>query len=179
MEMANEHHDEILGVIEDVKGFLKRPDGIPAYISKEHLFIELTRILKHSSVGPDKKAEALDTSAALLASISSKKNRKRTSKASGDVSAGLDIVLPPAITQLSSKDGVVQQASLKLIQQCLQDSDDPKGVAINDTIEHLADNGVRHKSDRISVEVIKLLPGIYMEQIEVGWIKFNVKGQSL
>ena len=57
-------------------------------------------------------------------------------------------------------------AFFRLIQQCLQD-DDPNGTILPITLEHLADNGVSHKSDKISLEVIKMLPGIYLQEIDV------------
>ena len=60
----------------------------------------------------------------------------------------------------------MQQSSLSLIQQCIQDND-PNGNILQVTIAHQADNGVRHKSDKISLETIKLLPGIYLQEIEV------------
>ena len=66
----------------------------------------------------------------------------------------------------SFQESFVQQSSLSLIQQCIQD-DDPNGNILQVTIEHLADNGVRHKSDKISLETIKLLPGIYLQEIDV------------
>ena len=55
---------------------------------------------------------------------------------------------------------------MRLIQQCLQD-DDPNGAILPITLEHLADNGIKHKSDKISLETIKLLPGIYTQEIDV------------
>ena len=55
---------------------------------------------------------------------------------------------------------------MRLIQQCLQD-DDPNGAILPITMEHLADNGIKHKSDKISLETIKLLPGIYTQEIDV------------
>ena len=60
--MANEEEEELLGVIKDVKGFLKRSDGIPSYVSKEQLFSALTRIMKKPSVQLEKKVEAVDLS---------------------------------------------------------------------------------------------------------------------
>ena len=45
--------------------------------------------------------------------------------------------------------------------------DDPNGTILPITLEHLADNGVSHKSDKISLEVIKMLPGIYLQEIDV------------
>ena len=62
LEMANEEEEELLGVIKDVKGFLKRSDGIPSYVSKEQLFSALTRIMKKPSVQLEKKVEAVDLS---------------------------------------------------------------------------------------------------------------------
>ena len=58
--MANDEEEELLCVIKDVKGFLKRSDGIPSYVSKDQLFSALTRIMKKPSVHPDKKVEAVD-----------------------------------------------------------------------------------------------------------------------
>ena len=36
---------------------------------------------------------------------------------------------------------------------------------LNDTIEQIAGNGIRHKSDKISHETMKLVPGIYAQEI--------------
>ena len=80
----------------------------------------------------------------------------------------LTIVLPTVIFQLTSKEPSIHQASLRLIQQCLQD-EDPNDRIVPVTIEHLADNGIKHKSDKISLETIKLLPGIYLQEIDVSY----------
>ena len=80
---------KFLEFFHDVQGFLKRPEVLPNYISKTDLFLE--------------KAEAIDTSAHLLKVISGKKSRKKNSHSTIDVSNCLDIVLPPAICQLTSK----------------------------------------------------------------------------
>ena len=102
-ELANQEEHEVLGILHDVQGFLKRPEGLPNYISKTDLFLELVKIWKNPSVSPEKKAEAIDTSAHLLKVISGKKSRKKNSHSTIDVSNCLDIVLPPAICQLTSK----------------------------------------------------------------------------
>ena len=87
MEMANEEEEELLCVIKDVKGFLKRSDGIPSYVSKDQLFSALTRIMKKPSVHPDKKVEAVDLSGMLLKSISGRNYRRRNSHATTDISS--------------------------------------------------------------------------------------------
>ena len=102
-ELANEEEQEVLGILHDVQGFLKRPEGLPTYISKSELFIELVKIWKNPSVCPEKKVEAIDTSGLLLKIISGKKNRKKNSHSNSDVANCLDIVLPTAICQLTSK----------------------------------------------------------------------------
>ena len=102
-ELANQEEHEVLGILHDVQGFLKRPEGLPNYISKTDLFLELVKIWKNPSVSPEKKAEAIDTSAQLLKAISGQKSRKKNSHSTIDVSNCLDIVLPPAICQLTSK----------------------------------------------------------------------------
>ena len=38
---------------------------------------------------------------------------------------------------------------------------------VQDSLDHLAANGVSHKSDKISLETMKLIPGIYAKNIEV------------
>ena len=121
LELANQEEAELLSVISDVKGFLKRPEGIPAYVSKEELFGELSKIVKsHNAVSTEKKVEAIEVSGQLLKAISSRKYRRRNSHVSTDVTSCLDIVIPTVILQLGSRSSGVSQASLKLIQQCLQ-----------------------------------------------------------
>ena len=165
LELANQEEAELLSVISDVKGFLKRPEGIPAYVSKEELFGELSKIVKsHNSVSTEKKVEAIEVSGQLLKAISSRKYRRRNSHVSTDVTSCLDIVIPTVILQLGSRNSGVSQASLKLIQQCLQNDDQN---LLDDTIEQIAGNGIRHKSDKISHETMKLVPGIYAPEIEV------------
>ena len=85
-ELANQEEHEVLGILHDVQGFLKRPEGLPNYISKTDLFLELVKIWKNPSVSPEKKAEAIDTSAHLLKVISGKKSRKKNSHSTIDVS---------------------------------------------------------------------------------------------
>jgi hypothetical protein len=165
-ELLTQEEEEVVGVINDVQGFLRRPDGVPSYISKDRIFSELGRVVKNPSVSVAKKAEAISVSSKLLKSIAGRKNRRKNSHASSEVSACLDIILPVAICQLPSKEAEIQQASLRLIQDCLQD-DDPNSTVVTDTIEHLADNGIRHKSEKISIETMKLLPGIFMPDIDV------------
>ena len=162
LELANQEEEELFAVMKDVKGFLKRPDGIPAYVSKDQLFTELTKIVKNHNVDVDKKVEAIELSGQLLKLISSRQNRRRNSHVSADLSSVLDVLTPVMILQLASKESEIHQASLKLIQQCLMD----KGL-INDIIEQISGNGIRHKSDKISLETMKLLPGIYAQEIEV------------
>ncbi len=166
LELANQEEEELLGVIRDVKGFLKNPNGIPKYVSKEQLFSELTQIMKSPGIQVEKRVESIDISGLLLKAISSRKNRQRNSHASADISASLNILLPAVICLLPSKEAQIQQASLKLIQQCLHDEASRK-VVLDDTIDHLAANGINHKSDKIALETMKLLPGIYVHEIEV------------
>ena len=166
LELANQEEEELLGVLNDVQGFLKRQE-LPNYVSKEQLFNELTRIMKKQSVSPDKKAEAIYTSGELLKFMSKKRNLRRNSHALTDISSSLDVLLPAVIFLLPSKEPEVQKSSLKLIQQCLNYSEDGKTNIVQDTIDHLAANGVNHKSDKISLETMKLLPGIYEKDINV------------
>ena len=78
------------------------------------------------------------------------------------------------------KEPEVAQASLRLIQQCLLDEDSKKTPLAQDSLDHLAANGVSHKSDKISMETMKLIPGIYVQNIEVSfWIKFIKTSNSL
>ena len=171
LELANQEEEELLSVIKDIKGFLKRPDGIPSYVAKEQLFTELTHILKTGSVKPEKKAEAIDISWLLLKLIS-RRNRKRSQQNSFKVvSSSLDVLLPAVICQWASADTTVKQSSVKLVQQCLQHQDN--GTMIQDTLDHIAANGVSHKSDQISLETMKLLPGIYLQELDVSAIDFS------
>ena len=125
LELANQEEEELLSVISDVRGFLQRPEGIPAYVSKEQLFGELTKIMKSHDVSNDRKIEAIEVSAQLLKWISDRKNRRKNSHVNSDLSSCLDILIPVIILSLASRNSGVSQASLKLIQQCLQD-DDPQ-----------------------------------------------------
>ena len=115
LELAHQDEEEVLGILHDVQGFLKRPEGLPSYISKSDLFTELVKIWKNPSVDPEKKAEAIDTSGLLLKAISGKRIRKKNSHSSADLSKCLDIVLPPAICQLTSKEPQIQNASLRYV----------------------------------------------------------------
>ena len=67
------------------------------------------------------------------------------------------------------KEPEVAQSSLRLIQQCLLDEDSKKTPLAQDSLDHLAANGVSHKSDKISMETMKLIPGIYVQNIEVSY----------
>ena len=125
LELANQEEEELLSVISDVRGFLQRPEGIPAYVSKEQLFGELTKIMKSHDVSNDRKIEAIEVSAQLLKCISDRKNRRKNSHVNSDLGSCLDILIPVIILSLASRNSGVSQASLKLIQQCLQD-DDPQ-----------------------------------------------------
>ena len=125
LELANQEEEELLSVISDVRGFLQRPEGIPAYVSKEQLFGELTKIMKSHDVSNERKIEAIEVSAQLLKCISDRKNRRKNSHVNSDLSSCLDILIPVIILSLASRNSGVSQASLKLIQQCLQD-DDPQ-----------------------------------------------------
>ena len=125
LELANQEEEELLSVISDVRGFLQRPEGIPTYVSKEQLFGELTKIMKSHDVSNDRKIEAIEVSAQLLKCISDRKNRRKNSHVNSDLSSCLDILIPVIILSLASRNSGVSQASLKLIQQCLQD-DDPQ-----------------------------------------------------
>ena len=125
LELANQEEEELLSVISDVRGFLQRPEGIPAYVSKEQLFGELTKIMKSHDVSNDRKIEAIEVSAQLLKCISDRKNRRKNSHVNSDLSSCLDVLIPVIILSLASRNSGVSQASLKLIQQCLQD-DDPQ-----------------------------------------------------
>ena len=126
LELANQETEELLSVISDVRGFLQRPEGIPAYVSKEQLFGELTKIIKsHQAVSNERKIEAIEVSAQLLKCISDRKNRRKNSHVNSDLTSCLDILIPVIILSLASRNSGVSQASLKLIQQCLQD-DDPQ-----------------------------------------------------
>ena len=166
MELANQEEEELLSVLNDVQGFLRRQE-LPNYVSKEQLFNELTRIMKKGSVSPDKKVEAIDTSNELLKLIARRKHIRRNSHALTEISTSLDTVLPSVICLLTSKESEVKQASLKLIQQCLKTEENGKRLMVQDTIDNLAANGVNHKSDKISLETMKLLPGIYEKDMEV------------
>ena len=70
---------------------------------------------------------------------------------------------------LFSNEPEVAQSSLRLIQQCLLDEDSKKTPLAQDSLDHLAANGVSHKSDKISMETMKLIPGIYVQNIEVSY----------
>ena len=161
-ELANQEEEELFAVISDVKGFLHRPDGIPAYVSKEQLFTELTKIVRHHHVAADKKVEAIELSGKLLKNISSRQNRRKNSHVSSELTTVLDVLIPVVILHLASKEASIHQANLKLIQDSVKNSD-----LKSDIIEHIAGNGVRHKSDKISLETMKLLPGIYAQDIQV------------
>ncbi len=57
-------------------------------------------------------------------------------------------------------------ACLKLLQQCV-DSDDPQGFIVSDTLYYLDEKGIRHGNFRVSIETMKLLPGIYAHDLDV------------
>lgn len=171
MELANQEEEELLGVLRDVKGFLKRPEGIPSYVSKEQLFTELTGIMKsHSPLAKEKKVEAVDISGLLLKVLSGRSSRRKNSHASTDLAGCLDILLPAVICLLPSKEAKVQQSALKLVQQCLVSDQDQSKMVMSLTLDHLAANGISHKSDKIALETIKLLPGIYLQDIDVSFL---------
>ena len=164
--MAEEDEEEYFGVVKDVQAFLSRPEGLPPYISKEDICNELARVSKVQKLPAYKRAEAIETSALLLKSVSDRRRLKKNSRAKGEAQTCIKILVPAAIAQLTAKEAAVTTASLKLIQQCI-DNDDPQGFVVMDTLFYLEEKGIRHSNYKVSIETMKLLPGIYAHDMEV------------
>ena len=52
--------DELLGVMDDARGFLRRRDGLPHYIARAHIVRELARAAAADGLNRDRRAEAVD-----------------------------------------------------------------------------------------------------------------------
>ncbi len=103
MELAEEDEEEQFGVVKDVQGFLSRPDGLPPYISKEEICHELARVCKVARLPPEKRAEAVETSALLIKSVCDRRKLRKNSNAKKEAQICLRILVPAAISQLASK----------------------------------------------------------------------------
>jgi hypothetical protein len=52
-ELEADNEDDLFGIVDDVRGFLNRKEGLPAYISRQHIFEEFSRsdFSRHSYFG--------------------------------------------------------------------------------------------------------------------------------
>ncbi|XP_059088939.1 TOG array regulator of axonemal microtubules protein 1-like [Tigriopus californicus] len=147
LEISSEEEKELLGVIDDVRGFIGRRDGLPSYIHRNHIIEELSRALNAKTIDNHKKAEAITMTKKL---IDQERNPKEAQEC-------YDIILPSVIVQLGSVERELQQAGIKFIQNCLEDRTYSKTV-----VQQMVDNGVNHRSHKISIETTKLLPGLFL-----------------
>jgi hypothetical protein len=68
-ELEAQNEDDLFGIVNDVRGFLGRKEGLPAYISRQHIFEEFSKILATKGVEPEKRADVLNLSALLVTDL--------------------------------------------------------------------------------------------------------------
>ena len=165
-ELEAKNEDDLFGIVNDVRGFLGRKEGLPAYTSRQHIFEEFSKILATKGVETEKRVDVLNLSGLLVTDLL--QGAKKAKKA--EVKSALDVLLPTAVQLLGSSEQSEQQAAVKVLQKCLDKKNSPHVEAL--LIDHLVDDGVLHRKDSISLETIKLLPGLflpdYLEGTDVG-----------
>ena len=155
-ELDTQNENDLFGIVNDVRGFLNRKEGLPAYISRQHIFEEFSKILSTKGVESEKRVDVLNLSGLLITDLlQGSKKAKKT-----EVQSALDVLLPTT----------VQQSSIKVLQKCLDKKNSPHVEAL--LVDHLVDDGINQRKDAISLETIKLLPGLFLpdnlEEIDVG-----------
>ena len=68
-ELDAQKEDDLFGIVNDVRGFLGRKEGLPAYISRQHIFEEFSKILATKGVEAEKRADVLNLSALLVTDL--------------------------------------------------------------------------------------------------------------
>ena len=165
-ELDTQNENDLFGIVNDVRGFLNRKEGLPAYISRQHIFEEFSKILSTKGVESEKRVDVLNISGLLITDLlQGSKKAKKT-----EVQSALDVLLPTTVELLGSPDQAVQQSSIKVLQKCLDKKNSPHVEAL--LVDHLVDDGINQRKDAISLETIKLLPGLFLpdnlEEIDVG-----------
>ena len=130
-ELEAQNQDELFGIVEDVRGFLGRKEGLPAYISRQHIFEEFSKILGTKGVETDKRADVLNLSSLLV--IDLLQGPKKAKKA--EVRGALEVLLPTTIQLLGTTEQSVQQSAVKVLQTCLDKKNSPQVEAL--LVDHL------------------------------------------
>lgn len=68
-ELDAQNQEDLFGIVEDVRGFIGRKEGLPAYISRQHIFEEFSKILASKDVTPEKKADVLNLCSLLVVDL--------------------------------------------------------------------------------------------------------------
>jgi len=130
-ELEAQNEDELFGTVEDVRGFLGRKEGLPAYISRQHIFEEFSKILQTKEVEVSKRADVLNLSSLLVLDLL--QGPKKAKKA--EVRGALDVLLPSTILLLGTTEQSVQQSAVKVLQTCLDKKNSPQVEAL--LVDHL------------------------------------------
>ena len=97
-ELEAQKEDDLFGIVDDVRGFLGRKEGLPTYISRQHIFEQFSTILGTKGVDPDKQADVLNLSALLVTDLlQGPKKAKKT-----EVRGALEVLLPTTIGLLGT-----------------------------------------------------------------------------
>uniref|UniRef100_A0A0K2UBY9 Family with sequence similarity 179, member B [Heterocephalus glaber] n=1 Tax=Lepeophtheirus salmonis TaxID=72036 RepID=A0A0K2UBY9_LEPSM len=140
--------EDSYSVIEDIQGYLDKRNSLPKYVSKERIFKELAHILLAKKAKPEKKLEALQLIDVLETKI----------KTEGEINSAYVILIPAVLSQLGSSSPVAQKASIDILQRVNE-----RRTQI--LLEQLASNGIDNMDDDISIESLKLVPGIFYKQM--------------
>ena len=97
-ELDNQKADDLFGIVDDVRGFLGRKEGLPTYISRQHIFEEFSKILGTKGVSPEKQADVLNLSALLVTDLLQGPKKPKKSEVRG----ALEVLLPTTIGLLGS-----------------------------------------------------------------------------
>lgn len=127
--MASQKQSDLLELVEDVRGFLSRKEGLPGYVSRQHLCEAFAQIISEPTIAGDKKADVLNLTCLLINDLLQvlKNWRKRLDQnklsliwiqgikkcRKSEIKAALATLLPVTIQQLPSADQSVQQGAIK------------------------------------------------------------------
>jgi len=147
---------ELRDIMEDVRGYLRKRDGLPKYVQRTDLVRELNKAAGDHRMRPEERAEAIDLTWSLIDTAKSRKEAQHC----------LELALPSVTAHLGAAREDPQRgeprkrSAVRFLQKVLQ-ADEGHEVLL---VEAFGRYGVNAKSDAVSIEAMRLLPELVRQE---------------